>query len=288
MKAKKERFIIISELSGKYPLAWLFKIAEVSRAGYYKWLASRVRAKEREHSERNVKGHIMAIHQLRPYFGCPRITTQLRKEGFHINHKRVYRLMKELRIQSVSRRKRRFFGKQSSVVHPNRLDRKFSADAPNEKWVTDITYLPFGKHFLYLSAIQDLYNNEVVAHHISNRNDLALVTATLDKASKKIDVNGTLIHSDQGFQYTSKSYNKQLEQSGMIGSHSRKGNCLDNACIESFFSHLKTEMLYIQEFNSIDELNQAVNEYISFYNNERFQKKLGDRSPVEYRKTIAA
>lgn len=288
MKAKQNRFVIIKELSGKYPLAWLFEIAKVSRAGYYKWLASRERAKERAKSDKNMKDHIMAIHQLHPFYGCPRITTQLHKDGFRINHKRVYRLMKELRIQSVIRKKRRFFGKRSSVVHPNRLDRKFNAEAPNKKWVTDITYLPFGEQFLYLSAIQDLHNNEVVAHHTSIRNDLALVTATLDKASKKIDVNGTLIHSDQGFQYTSKSYNKQLEQSGMIGSHSRKGNCLDNACIESFFSHLKTEMLYISEFNSIDELNQAVNDYISFYNNERFQKKLGDRSPVEYRRAIAA
>ena len=196
--------------------------------------------------------------------------------------------MKELRIQSVIRKKRRFFGKRSSVVHPNRLDRKFSAEAPNKKWVTDITYLPYRGQFLYLSAIQDLHDNQVVAHHISIRNDLALVTATLDKANEKIDVNGTLIHSDQGFQYTSKPYNKRLEQLGMVGSHSRKGNCLDNACIESFFSHLKTELLYTTEFSSIDELKQAVDDYISFYNSERFQKKLGNRSPVEYREAIAA
>lgn len=288
MKAKKERFAIIGEFSGKYPLAWLCKIAKVSRAGYYKWLASRERAKEREKSDQDMKDRIMAIHQLHPYYGCPRITTQLRKDGFLINHKRVYRLMKELRIQSVIRKKRRFFGKRSSIVHPNRLDRKFSAEAPNKKWVTDITYLPFRGQFLYLSAIQDLHDNQIVAHHTSIRNDLALVTATLDKASEKIDVNETLIHSDQGFQYTSKPYNKRLEQLGMVGSHSRKGNCLDNACIESFFSHLKTELLYTTEFSSIDELNQAVDAYISFYNNERFQKKLGDRSPVEYRKAIAA
>ena len=104
MIAKKERFVIINDLREKYPLAWLFRIAEVSRAGFYKWNASRVAAKEREQLERNLKDHIMAIHRLRPYYGYPRITTQLRKEGIHVNHKRVYRVMKELRIQSVSRR----------------------------------------------------------------------------------------------------------------------------------------------------------------------------------------
>jgi putative transposase len=288
VNAKKDRFSIIDALRLKYPLPWLFKIAEVSRAGYYKWRASRERAKEREQMEQNVKEHIMAIHRLRPYYGYLRMTVALRKEGLHINHKRVYRLMRDLGISSVIRKKRRYFGKQSSVVNPNRLERQFTAEAPNEKWVTDITYLPFKGSFLYLSAIQDLYNNEVVAYHVSTRNDLALVTATLDKANKKIDVNGTLIHSDQGFQYTSKSYNRRLEQSGMIGSHSRKGNCLDNACIESFFSHLKTEMLYIKEFTVEDDLNQAIIDYITFYNNEWFQKRLGDRSPVEYREATAA
>ncbi len=215
------------------------------------------------------------------------MTVALRKEGNHINHKRVRRLMRELGIRSIIRKKRRFYRKEASAIFPNLLSRDFSATTLNEKWVTDITYLRFGRIFLYLSAIQDLYNNEIVAFHISERNDIKLVLDTLDKIAKKRDVTRTIIHSDRGFQYTSSTYNNRLEQLGIIGSHSRKANCLDNACIESFFSHLKSELLYINEYKTLDKLIQAVQQYIHFYNNERFQKKLGHLSPIQYREGMA-
>ncbi|MBA4493924.1 IS3 family transposase [Paenactinomyces guangxiensis] len=154
--------------------------------------------------------------------------------------------------------------------------------------MTDVTYLPIHGGFVYLSAIQDLYNNEIIAYHVSKRNDLSLVMKTLEKACENREVVKTLIHSDQGFQYTSRQYSKKLEQLGMVGSHSRKGNCLDNACIESFFSHLKSEMLSLQCPETLDELHRAIDQYITFYNHERSQKRLGDRSPVEYREAIAA
>jgi putative transposase len=147
----------------------------------------------------------MAIHRLHPYYGYLRMTVALRKEGFLVNHKRVYRLMKELGIRSVIRKKRRFFGKQQSVVFPNRLNRKFSAAALNKKWVTDVTYLPINGGFVYLSAIQDLYNNEIIAYHVSKRNDLSLVMKKLEKACENREVVKTLIHY-QGFQYTSRQY----------------------------------------------------------------------------------
>jgi transposase InsO family protein len=269
-------------------LTCLLEIAEVSRAGYYKWRKARERASHHAQQEHILKDHIMAIHRLHPYYGYLRMTVALRKEGFLVNHKRVYRLMKELGIRSVIRKKRRFFGKQQSVVFPNRLNRKFSAAALNKKWVTDVTYLPINGGFVYLSAIQDLYNNEIIAYHVSKRNDLSLVMKTLEKACENREVVKTLIHSDQGFQYTSRQYSKKLEQLGMVGSHSRKGNCLDNACIESFFSHLKSEMLLLQCPETLDELYRAIDQYITFYNHERSQKRLGDRSPVEYREAIAA
>lgn len=288
MIAKKTRFEIIESLHRKYRLSWLLEIAEVSRAGFYKWRKARERAYGHAQQEHVLKEHIMTIHRLRPYYGYLRMTVALRKEGFHINHKRVYRLMKELGIRSVIRKKRRFYGKQASIVYPNRLNRKFSATALNEKWVTDITYLPFNGGFVYLSVIQDLYNNEILAYHVSERNDLSLVLNTLEKACKNRDVTGTLIHSDQGYQYTSKQYQMKLEQLGMIGSHSRKGNCLDNACIESFFSHLKSEISFVYAPKTLNELLRILDQYITFYNHERSQKRLGDRSPVEYREAIAA
>lgn len=242
----------------------------------------------RHQEESLIKEHIMAIHRIHPYFGYLRITTALRREGLLVNHKRVYRLMKKLGIASVIRKKRRFFGKQVSVVNPNRLERKFQADAPMQKLVTDVTYLRAGERYFYLSVIQDLFNNEIVAWHLSERNDLALVTKTLDKLTEKADLTDVVLHSDQGFQYTSKPFNNKLKKIGILGSHSRRGNCLDNACIESFFSHLKTEKIYLAKPQTSTELYENVSEYILFYNHNRFQRKLNGRSPIEYRETAAA
>ncbi|MNV70980.1 Integrase core domain protein [compost metagenome] len=196
--------------------------------------------------------------------------------------------MKKLGIQSVIRKKRRFFGKQASVVNPNRLDRQFQVDTPLSKLVTDITYIRVGERFVYLSAIQDLFNNEIVAWRLSERNDLALVNETVDSLSKNVNLEGAILHSDQGFQYTSKPFNRKLKGLGILGSHSRRGNCLDNACIESFFSHLKTEKVYLSKPGTLAEAEQQVREYISFYNKNRFQKKLNNRSPAEYREAVAA
>lgn len=230
----------------------------------------------------------MAIHANRPFYGYPRMKIALKKEGLHVNHKRVYRLMKEMSIQSVIRKKRRYFGKQASVIQPNRVNRQFTVEQPNRLFATDITYIRLGHQFYYLSAVQDLFNNEIVTWRISNRNDLKLVMKTVEDLHTKRDVQDAILHSDQGFQYTSKQYNKRIEQIGMKGSHSRKGNCLDNACIESFFSHLKTETLYFSECKSGEELSQAIEKYIWFYNHERFQKKLNQCAPVEYRYTLVA
>jgi putative transposase len=139
-----------------------------------------------------------------------------------------------------------------------------------------------------VQLINGAYYNEIVAWHLSERNDLALVTKTLDLLVQKADLTGVLLHSDQGFQYTSKPFNRKLTMLGMLGSHSRRGNCFDNACIESFFSHLKTVKIYLANPQTMTELEQTIQEYISFYNQDRFQKKLNDHSPVEYRETAAA
>lgn len=279
---------MIDELKGDYPITWLVEIAGVSRPGYYKWRDTQEARMERQQRDQTLKEHMMAIHHTHPFYGYPRIQVALRKEGFHVNHKRVHRLMKEMNIQSVIRKKRRYFGRTASVVQPNRLNREFQTSEPNRLYVTDITYVALGDRFYYLSAIQDLYNNEIVSWELSKRNDLELVMDTVEKLAKQRDVQGAILHSDQGFQYTSKSYNKRIERLGLAGSHSRKGNCLDNACIESFFSHLKTETLYFSQCKTESELYQAIADYIWFYNHERFQKKLNQRAPVEYRNTLVA
>lgn len=147
MTSKKTRFSIIDKMRTKYPLSWLLCFAKVSRAGYYKWRKSSEATVRRYEEEVNLKEHILCIHRVHPYYGYLRMTVALRKEGLHIKHKRVYQLMKNLGIRSVIRKKRRFFGRQVSVVNPNRLKRKFKAEVPLKKLVTDITYLRVGEQF---------------------------------------------------------------------------------------------------------------------------------------------
>ncbi len=264
------------------------KIASIKPAAYYKWKKTKAEREERESEDHDIKNHIMAIHFKHPEFGYPRITMALQDEGYRINHKKVYRLMKELGIQSKIRKKRRYHGQAPSVQYPNRLKRQFKACGPNQKLVTDITYVTDGSRFYYLSVIQGLFNNEVVSWQLSKRNDLQLVLDTVEKWTMKKDIFEAVLHSDQGFQYTSKRYNSRLEANQVKGSHSRKGNCLDNACIESFFSHLKTEKLYMTECKSEVELRQAIEDYIYYYNYKRFQKKLNKRAPIEHRCALAA
>lgn len=267
-----------------FPTIMLCKIADVSRAGYYKWLASYKARRARLDEDTLLKEHILAIHRIRPHYGYFRMRTALRREGLTVNHKKVRRLMRELGIQSVIRRKRPFAGRKSSVLFPNVLNREFSATAAKLKLVTDITYVRVGHGFLYLSVILDLYNNEVMAWKLGERNDLDLVLETV----RQVEAPKALLHSDQGFQYTTKAYAKLLADRELKGSHSRRGNCFDNACIESFFSHLKTEKLHLAKPESAAEAEGLIAEYVSYYNKERFQKKLGDLSPVEYREAIAA
>ena len=177
--------------------------------------------------------------------------------------------MSELNIQSIIRKKRRFF-KGNYSNFPNVLNREFKDRQQNEALVTDITYLRFQEGFRYLSVVQDIYNNEVVSWKISKRNDNELVLDTIEMlAQKRCAWNHSPFRS--GFQYTSHAYNKRLLDLGIIGSHSRKGNCHDNACIESFFSHFKSEMLYLNHFKTEADLIQAIEEYIYFYNYKRFQ-----------------
>uniref|UniRef100_UPI00403FB547 IS3 family transposase n=1 Tax=Paenibacillus sp. FSL H8-0079 TaxID=2921375 RepID=UPI00403FB547 len=180
---------------------WLgSKFAAVSRSGYYKWRKSRQAKSERRQKEHELESHLLAIHRVYPYFGYLQMTVALHREELGVNHTKVYRVMKQLRFCSVIRRKRRFFGKQASVVNPNRLERQFQASSPRTKLVTDITYIRAGEQFVYLSVIQDLYNNEILDGHLSERNDLALVHETLDRFCQHTDLSGVLLHSSQGFQ----------------------------------------------------------------------------------------
>ncbi|MDI6508807.1 IS3 family transposase, partial [Bacillus wiedmannii] len=238
--SKTKKFEVIHEMKKTgYTVTILCDIAGVTRSGYYKWIKRHTTPSIKQSEDIEIKKKILKCHKkLRGIYGYRRIQVWLKATyNLHLNHKRIQRLMSELGIKAVIRKKRPYYGKKEAyVISENHLNREFQALKPNEKWVTDITYLIFNGQRLYLSAIKDLYNNEIVAYETSRRNDLKLVLDTLKKAKKKRNVKGILLHSDQGSQYTSRQYNQLLKKYQMKASMSRRGNCWDNACMENFFS----------------------------------------------------
>ena len=193
--------------------------------------------------------------------------------------------MKLLGLKSLIRVKKykSYKGEQGKIA-PNILARKFKANAPNQKWATDITEFNVSGNKLYLSPIIDLFNQEIISYELTERPVFNQVVMMLNKAFKKIPDNTNLIlHSDQGWQYQMKRYQNQLKEKGIIQSMSRKGNCLDNAIIENFFGILKSELFYLNKYTSIDQLKKEINEYIKYYNNDRSKSNLNKMSPIKYR-----
>ncbi len=233
-----------------------------------------------------IKDQIIAIyHENQGRYGYLRITTELINRGHKINHKTVQRLMKVLKIKCMVRLKKyRSYKGETGRIAPNLIQRNFKTDAPNQKWTTDVTEFSLFGTKLYLSPILDMYNSEVISYNISQRPVLGQVMDMLDKAFAKIPNNTNLIfHSDQGWQYQHKHYQKRLREKGIIQSMSRKGNCLDNSIMENFFGLLKSELLYLRKFSSIEEFKVELEKYIDYYNTKRIKSKLKGLSPVQYR-----
>ena len=225
------------------------------------------------------------FHQNKGRYGYRRITLELRNRGLILNHKTVSKLMKKLGlICKVRMKKYRSYKGEIGRIAPNILDRNFEAVKPNQKWATDVTEFSLFGTKSYLSPIIDLYNGEIISYNITYRPTLDLVIDMVDAAFEKISDNTNLIlHSDQGWHYQHTNYRYRLKQKGIRQSMSRKGNCLDNAVIENFFGLLKSELLYLQKFNSIEHFKIELEEYISYYNNKRIKSKLNGLSPVKYR-----
>lgn len=193
--------------------------------------------------------------------------------------------MKQLGLTSHVRPKRyRAYRGHVGLVADNLLQRQFEANAPNQKWVTDVTEFNLRGHKLYLSPILDLYNREVIAYTVDERPKLSAVMQMLHQACGRLSKTcKPILHSDQGWQYQMRPYQQALAQSGITQSMSRKGNCLDNAVMESFFGVLKTEFFHKVHFESIASFKQALDEYIYYYNHERIKQKLKGLSPVQFR-----
>ena len=220
-------------------------------------------------------------------YGVRRITAELRNQCVIVNHKKVQRLMKKLGLKAIKPKvKYHSYMGQVGVVADNIIDRNFEATKPNEKWTTDVTQFncPFGK--AYLSPILDMFGTDIVAWDLSLSPNFEQTNRMLDEAFKKNpNLEGLIFHSDQGWQYQMKEYSKRLKEKGIIQSMSRKGNCIDNCIMETFFATLKREMYYghEDEFQTFEQLKQAIAEYIDYYNNRRIKAKTKWMPPVKFR-----
>lgn len=273
----------IQELRPEIPLKMLLSVARLSRSTFYYEL-KRMEKEDKYASAKTEIQRIFAEHKGR--YGYRRITAELQNRGFHRNHKVVSRLMKELGLVCKVRMKRyRSYRGEVGRIAQNLLERDFEAAGPNEKMVTDITEFHLYGQKLYLSVMLDLYSRDIVSYTISERPVLKMVTSMLEKAFQSIpDGTNLILHSDQGWHYQHKRYREMLSTKGIRQSMSRKGNCLDNAVIENFFGLLKSELLYLQKFQSMEQFKSELITYLEYYNNKRIKLKLGGLPPAVHRR----
>jgi putative transposase len=263
-------------------MAGLLKLAKLARSTFYYQLEALQAADKYQ----QLKDQIRALfdrHQGR--YGYRRITAGLRQLGHQVNHKTAQRLMGVLGLKSLVRPKkyRSFKGEVGQAV-PNELQRRFHAAAINQKWATDVTEFSVAGEKLYLSPVLDLCNGEIVAFETSKRPAFELVDSMLKKALATLGPDDRpMLHSDQGWHYRMPAFQRQLKDRQLVQSMSRKGNCLDNAAMESFFAVLKSEFFYLNKFDSVDELRDGLTDYIHYYNHDRIKLKLKGLSPIQYR-----
>lgn len=269
-------------LRQQFPLTGLLKLAALARSTfYYQCKVSQVTDKHAQ-----LKARIRSIfEQHKGRYGYRRITSVIRRMGTMVNHKKVQSLMQLMKLKSVVRPKKyRAFRGTVGRIAPNVLERQFEADAPNQKWVTDITEFRVGERKLYLSPVLDLYNSEIVSYEMATRPVFTMVARMLKKAIKRLGPDDRpVVHSDQGWHYQMRAYQALLTGRALTQSMSRKGNCHDNATMESFFGTLKSEFFYLNRFESIEALQAGIKQYIHYYNHKRIKLKLNGLSPVMYR-----
>lgn len=273
---------MIQILRLEFPLALLLSIAQLPRSTYY--YHARRQTLPDKYAE--AKAAISAIyHENKGRYGYRRITLALRSRGFKLNHKTVQRLMKEAGlICRVRMKKYKSYKGEVGKVAPNLLERDFEAERPNQKWETDVTEFSLFGQKLYLSPILDLHSRDIVSYAISDRPALSMVIEMLNKAFERVpDGTNLILHSDQGWQYQHRQYQRMLRKKGIRQSMSRKGNCLDNAVMENFFGLLKSELLYLQTFDSFEHFKAELIEYLDYYNNRRSKAKLKGLPPALHR-----
>ena len=272
--------MVIYRHKDKYSISEMCRFFDVSRSGYYDYVKRMdIPAKDLPLAEKIKECQIKNGKT----YGYRRVHIWLEKQGIHHDPKTILRVMQKYNLLSVIRRKRyRNYGEH---IHryPNLLNRDFKAERPNQKWVTDISYIKTGQGTLYLSVIRDLYDNSIVAYKTGTEQNINLVLRTIKAAKRKEKITAELqLHSDQGFQYTSQAYFNLTQSYGITPSMSRRGNPYDNAMAENFFSILKTECIYRTKLRTYEEARLLIGQYIDFYNNERIQLKT-KLTPIEFR-----
>lgn len=266
----------------KYTISAILAALGIARSTYYRW------TKEPNKALSKVELAITELCQKHKYRYGHRKITKLLKRYYKIKRHRntVQRIMQKLNLQCRVKPKRKWKSQgETVIIAPNLLKRNFTASKPNEKWVTDITYIQYGPETKYLSTIIDLFNNEVVAYKLYNHQQTPLVVDTLNAALEaRGNPKGVLIHSDQGSVYTSYAFQGLVQEKDLVSSMSRRGNCWDNAVIESFHSNIKSEEFQYIKFNSLSsqEVTVKVSNYMNYYNNDRIQEKLDYYSPLEF------
>lgn len=277
---------LVEKLNDSYPITFICECINVSRPTYYRWKSQGPKGKT------ELEIQITEICKRHKFLIGHRTVKAwlLRDNKRKANRNTIQRIMQKYNLQCrvKPKRKNKVAG-ESKIVVPNHLKQNFIASRPNEKWVTDITYLPFGQSMMYLSTIMDLFNNEIIAYNISSSQDVSLVMNTLKEAVEDRETNGIILHSDQGSQYSSHSFQRLAKEKGITTSMSRKGNCFDNAVIESFQSTIKSEEFYSQgrEFLTNSIVIERVENFINHYNQTRLQAKLNYLSPIEFREQAA-
>ena len=279
------KYRVIYRHKDKYSISEMCRFLGVSRSGYYDFVARlEIPDKDLPIAEKIKE----CQSKCGKTYGYRRVHLWLESERIYRNPKTVLRIMQKYDLLSVIRRKK--YRKYTDVIHryPNILNRNFKADRPNQKWVTDISYIHTAQGVLYLSIIRDLYDNSIVAYKTSTTQNVALVLNTIKAAKKKEKVTAELqLHSDQGFQYTSHGYFKLTQSYGITPSMSRRGNPYDNSLAENFFSILKTECINRVKLKTFNEARLLIDQYIYFYNNQRIQLKT-KLTPLEKRSQFIA
>jgi putative transposase len=280
------RYAAIYKHRNKYPVSSMCKFFEVSRSGYYTFLKSI----EPPDKDMRLAELISKCHEhTRSTYGYRRVKLWIiRETGENINHKAILRVMNKYGLLSQIRRRNQYkYASQYLNCYDNILNRNFNASRPNEKWVTDISYIKTKQGVVYLSVIKDLFDNSIVSYKMGTTQNTRLVLETIRSAKQKEKVTKELqLHSDQGFQYTSIEYFNLTKEYGITPSMSRRGNCLDNSPAENFFGILKVECTKRVKIETINEAKNLIDNYIYFYNHERIQLKT-KLTPLEKRSQLA-